>query len=176
MNKNNLQENSTSSLHRPSGQEIRLRFLCPHHRDWVYFNSQQALEELDQIQLKGEILLEHQKWSKALPQLGSAWEITDILLQLYSGEKTFLVNRLCCLTVLLCSCMERMGHKDSVNQVYQQTYQILKTLAQQLEPDNEHRLYLNLCMEQMQPKLTTSEDIQVYFQPRSHGGASAHLH
>lgn len=161
MNKNSLSENLHSSIQRAVNSEHRLSFLCPHHRDWVYFNSQEALEHLDQMQLKGEFLLEHQRWTQALPLIGSAWETSEILLQLYSGEKTFLVNRLCCLTVLLSNCMERLGHKDCAQKVCEQTRQGLTNLAQQFEADSEHRLYLSRCVEQ----LKSPERLKLYLLP-----------
>lgn len=176
MNKSNSPDQSPENLQRSVAHQLRLHFLCPHHRDWVYFNSQKALEHLEQIQLKGELLLEHQRWSKALAQLGSAWEITDILLQLHSGEKNFLVNRLCCLNQLLCQCLLRMGHSDCAQQVRQQSCQILSVVEQQLAPDSENRLYLMQCIDHMKSQLAEPDSVQHYLSMGSLDTISNRLH
>ena len=159
MNKNTLQQNTDTSISRAVKSEKRLSFLCPHHRDWVYFNSQDAQQHLDQIQIKGEILMEHHKWAEALPLIGCAWETTEILLQLYSGEKTFLVNRLGCLTVLLCRCMEQLGHKECADLICEQTRSALAMQMLQMEQNSEKYNYLQGCIEQ----LKTPERFQVHF-------------
>jgi len=139
-------------------QNIRLHFLCAHHRDWIYFHSAEALSHLDQMQLKGEFLLEHQKWQEALPHVGSAWEITEILLELYSGEKTFLVNRLCCLTLLLNTCLLKLGHKECADQVCEQSAEALRTVLKQLESGSENYDYVCQCIEQL-----SSADVMKFY-------------
>lgn len=172
MNKNTLSNQIDSALIRAANSEQRLTFLCPHHRDWVYFHSQDALAHLDQIQIKGEILLEHRKWREALPFVGCAWETAEILLQLYSGEKTFLVNRLCCLTVLLNRCLDKNGHKAYAEQVCRQTQSVLTLALHQLDQSSGQHSYLMFCIEQ----LKHPERFQVYLSPLAGGGESNALH
>ena len=147
---NNNRHQPTTESASVSQQTEKLHFLCAHHRDWVYFNSQEALEHLEQIQLKGEFLLEHQKWQEAMPLLGCAWETTSILLDLYSGEKTFLVNKLCGQTILLSTCLSRLGHLESARQISAQTLSTLSTLREQLDPKSENHTHLQKCMTQLQ--------------------------
>ena len=132
MNKNTLQQRVSRSIERTVKLDNGIRFLCAHHRDWVYFHSQEALENLEQMQLKGEFLLEHQKWVEALPLLGCAWEISEILLELYNDETTFLVNRFGCLTMLLCSCLKKMGHHDCAEQIILQVQSSSRPMALQM--------------------------------------------
>ena len=162
MCKSTLQKEVASPVNHAVETDKRITFLCPHHRDWVYFNSQDALDTLDQIQIKGEILIDHQKWAEALPFIGSAWETTEILLQLYSGENISLVNRLGCLTILLCSCLEKLGHKDCANKICHQTTSALTVQLLQMQENSEKHTYLMACIEQ----LKTPEKFRVHIIPQ----------
>lgn len=93
----------------PENASESLKFLCPHHRDWVYFNSQEARQYLQQMQQKAEILLDKQQYQAALPYVGCAWESAAIILALQNGDRTALINRFSSLTVLLRICFEQLG-------------------------------------------------------------------
>ena len=149
MNKNTLQHKLEAALSAVLGSNQRLRFLCHHHHDWVYFNSQEALEKLDQIQIKGEILMEHLNWAQALPLFGCAWETSEILLQVYGGDKPILVNRFACLAVMINVCLERLGQKECAELVCRQTLSILAMTSLQMEQGTENYNYLMDCMEQL---------------------------
>ena len=152
-------ENEVNSLTGDAVQsEKRLSFLCPYHRDWVYFNSREAFGHLEQLQVKGEILLEHNKWLEAIPFIGSAWETAEILLQLYSGEKTFLVNRFGVLTVFLCTCLEKLKHKECAGQICHQARSALTIQLLQLREGSDLHSYLMGCIEQ----LKNPDRFQVY--------------
>ena len=55
---------------------MQLSFLCPVHREWVYFHSQTALFYLEGAREKGEAFMEKNDWQEALPFLGRAFEIS----------------------------------------------------------------------------------------------------
>lgn len=147
MNKNTLQQQVSRSIECAVKSDNRIRFLCDYNRDWVYFHSK---ENLDQMQLKGEFLLEHQKWVEALSLIGCAWKTSEILLELYNGEKTFLVNRFDCVTMFLMPCLEKMGHQECAEQINQQTQSTLNALALQLEESSEQRVWLMSCIALLQ--------------------------
>ncbi|MCC2608208.1 hypothetical protein [Planctobacterium marinum] len=143
-----LEDYSEKNTHNQS--HPKLRFLCPHHRDWVYFNSQEALASLEQMQLKGEFLLEHHKYQEALPLIGCAWETVEILLELYTGERSTLVTRFGCLTVLLDNCFRSLKQKVCAEHVCKQAVETLKTSVEQLDPTSDAYEYVSQCIAQLQ--------------------------
>ncbi len=55
-------------------------FLCPIHRKWAYLHPLEACEQIEQAKMQGESLRRQQRWDKALPYLGCALEITEIMM------------------------------------------------------------------------------------------------
>ena len=172
MNKNTPQQQVSRSIERAVKSDNRIRFLCDYNRDWVYFHSKEALENLDQMQLKGEFLLEHQKWVEALSLIGCAWKTSEISLELHKGEKTFLVNRFGCLTMFLMSCLEKMGYQECAEQINQQTQSTLNALALQLEESSEQRVWLMSCIAQLQ----ASSPYQIHLLPFASEATDTILH
>lgn len=66
------------------------QFLCPVHRKWVSMYPLEALEHIDVAKCKGDQLRQQQRWSEALPFLGSALEMTEIVMK----EEPQISNRL----------------------------------------------------------------------------------
>jgi hypothetical protein len=66
---------------------MALNFLCPVHRDWVYFHPQDALTQLEETQQQGEALMQKREWQEAIMFFGSAFETTEILIELQVNEK-----------------------------------------------------------------------------------------
>lgn len=161
-----------SEKNRDSQSTPRLRFLCPHHRDWVYFNSQEALASLEQMQLKGEFLIEHHKFQEALPFIGCAWETVEILLELYTGERSLLVTRFGCLTVLLDNCFRQLKQKACAEQVCKQAIATLLSSVEQLDPESDAYAYALQCIAQ----LRKPEMFQLYLLPTPLSQRSALMH
>ena len=80
---------------------MRLVFLCPIHRDWIYFHPEEALNYLENVHNKGHILLVGHCWREAIPYLGSAFETAEILLQLHGSEEPSLADKLSNLAIAL---------------------------------------------------------------------------
>lgn len=149
-----MHKNSVSQLPKKSSTPYqqsmpKLQFLCPHHRDWVYFNSQEATQYLAQIQMKGEFLLQHHQYSKALPFLGSAWETANILMELLTTEHTVAVQRLVCLSALLQSCFRQLKQPQCAEQVRRQTSQSLANALEHISRDSPAHFYTTDCLEQL---------------------------
>lgn len=152
--------------------EKRLSFLCSRHRDWVYFNSQEALENLDQTQFKGEILMENFKWLEAVPHFGCAWEITEILLQLNVGDKSILVRRFVSLTILLNICLERIGQQECARSVCSQTLSAMKVMLMQMDKTSENSKYIVHSIEQ----LKHPENFHLYLRSLSESASNNTVH
>lgn len=58
------------------------QFLCPTHRKWVYLYPAEALEHIENAKAQGEELRQQQEWEEALPYLGCALEMTEILMDI----------------------------------------------------------------------------------------------
>ncbi|XOV81041.1 MAG: hypothetical protein ACFHVJ_08835 [Aestuariibacter sp.] len=122
---------------------MHLKFLCSHHRDWVYFHPQEALVKLEQSGHYGDILLQQDKWREALPFLGCAWETAAILVDLYQSEIAFLLKRLTSQTVALARCLVQLECPEHAQLVYLQVQNTLHGF----EGDNK-RLVLQ-CLESL---------------------------
>ncbi|BDX05110.1 hypothetical protein [Planctobacterium marinum] len=127
-------------------QNKTINFLCTHHRDWLYFNSHLGLDYLHQMQLKGEILAEQQCWQEALPQLGCAWETSQILLDIYGTEHLNLITRLGCLTVLLHHCLEQLEQVELAQQVCAQASNKLLQAVAAVKPETDEYAYIMQCI------------------------------
>lgn len=58
------------------------KFLCPTHRQWVYLYPLEALAQIQAAKTQGEALRVQQRWSEALPYIGSALEMTAIIMDI----------------------------------------------------------------------------------------------
>lgn len=125
---------------------MHLKFLCPNHRDWVYFHPQDALLKLEQSQYYGELLLQQGKWREALPFLGCAYETNEILFELYHGEVDFLVTHLTSLTVLLTACLEKLSCSEHAKLVFVQTYSTLNRVLSEQTDRNVNKEHIKLCL------------------------------
>lgn len=107
----------------------RLSFLCPVHREWVYFHSQTALSYLEEAQKKGETLMQESDWQEALPFLGCAFETTEILIEVQDTEKTFLLGRLTTLSILLAKTFNQLGKCNHGRLILEQAENRLQNVA-----------------------------------------------
>ena len=108
---------------------MQFTFLCPVHREWVYFHSQTALSYLDNVQEKGEAFMQADDWQQALPFLGCAFETTEILLEVQGAEKTFLLGRLTSLSILLAKIFNQLGRNNYGQIILEQAENRLQDVA-----------------------------------------------
>lgn len=104
---------------------MHLKFLCQHHRDWIYFNSYEAIHNLEQARNQGEMLLQQQKWREALPFLGCGFETCEILWEVEVSKKEYLSTQLTALATLLATCLEHLECPEHARLVYSQTEHLL---------------------------------------------------
>ncbi|MEP1449282.1 MAG: hypothetical protein ABJK37_24475 [Paraglaciecola sp.] len=108
---------------------MTLTFLCSTHRDWVYFHPQEALANLDEAQIKGELLMQRDKWQEATTFLGCAFETTEILMELQGAEKSFLLSRLTSLAICLAVSFKKLDAIKHQHIVLHQAEQKLQAVA-----------------------------------------------
>ena len=58
------------------------QFLCPTHRQWVYLHPLEAIAHIQEAKTQGEALRIEERWSEALPYIGSALEMTEIIMDI----------------------------------------------------------------------------------------------
>jgi hypothetical protein len=108
---------------------MQLTFLCSAHREWVFFHSQTALSQLDNMQEKGETFIEIDNWQEALPFIGCAFETTEILLEVQGAEENFLLGRLTSLSILLANIFNQLGMSKNRQLILDQTEKRLQNVA-----------------------------------------------
>lgn len=129
-----------------------LNFLCPLHRDWVYFHPEEALSHLENAQQKGEWLLKKQQWKEAVPFIGCALESVEILLQLQEASQVFLANRLTSLSLALAECFQYLGVAHYVDEVLNEATDTLHQLNDELNQNQLQDANLKLGILTLQEK------------------------
>ena len=125
---------------------MALNFLCPVHRDWVYFHPQEALSYLENSQQQGETLLQQQNWHEAIAHLGCAFEATEILMELQGPSESFLLFRLTSLAVLLATSFKHLNEHHCTQLILKQAQQKLQQAAD-ISLGNKPRLaYIQECL------------------------------
>ena len=120
---------------------MALTFLCPVHRDSVYFHPQNALAQLEKTQHQGEIFMQKQEWQEAITFLGSAFETTEILIKLQGIEKSFLLSRLTTLAILLATSFAKSNAMSYGEEILKQAQQKLHMVARNSlgnQPTQDH--------------------------------------
>lgn len=57
------------------------QYLCPVHRKWVSMHPLEALSQIEKAKKQGEFLRQEQLWDEALPFLGCALEMTEVVME-----------------------------------------------------------------------------------------------
>lgn len=124
---------------------MSIHFLCPTHRDWVYFHSDEALAYIDDIREKGDIFYQQHLWREATPFLGCAFEAVEILLELYGAENVFLLNQLTSLGLKINECFVSLHLDEHNNGISQRVLIWLETALQKCELNTNQRNHLVGC-------------------------------
>ena len=144
---------------------MAINFLCPTHRNWVYFHPQEALSELEQTQQQGELLMKKQDWPEACTFLGCAFETIEILMQLQGGTKSFLLGRLTVLASMLSHAFYQQSEYEYQHQIITQAKHKLQTAAQASLGNKPRLAYIQECISTL--KVET---------PILHSASSASIH
>ena len=125
---------------------MALTFLCPVHRDWVYFHPQEALSYMEGSQNQGESLLQQQDWHEAIAYLGCAFETAEILMELQGAGKSFLLSRLTSLAVLLATSFNQLNENNCGQIILKQAQQKLQEAADTSLGDKPRLAYIQECI------------------------------
>ena len=128
---------------------MHVSFLCPEHRDWVYFNQNEALSWVESAHYQGEVCIEHNQWQQAMNQLGCAFEATEILLDLQGPSTTFLVTRLTSLSLSLTQCFKQVSLPNFGLALLDQVAQRLHIAIDISGGCPEKTAFLNHCLEKI---------------------------
>jgi len=131
---------------------MHLNFLCPLHRDWVYFHPEEALSNLENAQQKGELLVKKQQWKEATPFIGCALESVEILMDLQEDNKVFLATRLTSLSLSLGMCFVHLNFPQHAFDVLDDTCLRLRHLNDELCENQLQYAYIKLCISALQKK------------------------
>lgn len=63
-------------------------FLCPVHRKWISLHPAEALSQIETAKKQGEHHRQNQQWEDALPQLGRALEMTEVMMDTNKSNST----------------------------------------------------------------------------------------
>ncbi|MDU0353919.1 hypothetical protein RS130_08250 [Paraglaciecola aquimarina] len=124
-------------------------FLCPTHRDWVYFNPQKALLYIEDSQKEGEVYLQQKNWQKASAFLGCAFEATEILMTLQQSQQSFLVRRLTSLAVLLSESFRQLNTLNISKLILCHAEQKLQDAAAKERDNHSRQDFIMQCIEKI---------------------------
>ena len=125
---------------------MALTFLCPIHRDWVYFHPQDALAQLEETQQQGEARMQKQEWQEAIAFLGCAFETTEILIELQGFEKSFLLSRLTTLAMLLAASFAKLNAMSYGEVILKQAQQKLQMVADHSLGNKSKQYHVQQCL------------------------------
>ena len=144
-----------------------LNFLCPVHREWVYFHPEDALFYLENAQQHGEDMIAQQRWEDAISLLGCAFESVEILFDLYGSSKSFLITRLTSLSILLAGCFDKQNVPELSQTILKQTSDRLQDSLKSCESNPEKYAYLQRCI------CALDEHLQIVLHDNVHYGIVA---
>lgn len=116
-----------------------MTFLCATHREWLYFHSEEGTSFIEDSHRKGEYLIQQEQWKNAIPFVGGAFEATEILLELYGSDKTWLLTELTLLAILLVDCMHKINKSEQAQSINQRALTWLYA-AQKQQSDNSNNV------------------------------------
>jgi hypothetical protein len=151
---------------------MALNFLCPVHRDWVYFNPQDALTQLEETQQQGEALMQKREWQEAMVFLGSAFETTEILIELLSNEKSFLLSRLTTLAMLLATSFAKLNAMTYGQLILKQAQTKLQLIAKNSLGNQSKQDLIEQCLVAVKSSL----EQLVFIHPLAQDMSSAQIH
>lgn len=133
-------------LIRLKGITMVINFLCPTHRDWVYFHPQEALTYIEEAQQQGEALLNKQDWQEASAYLGCAFETTTILMELQGAGKSYMLSRLTSLAILLANSFNKLKAYNNGKVVLEQAKGLLQVAADVSLGNKPKLAYIQECL------------------------------
>lgn len=151
---------------------MALTFLCPVHRDWVYFHPQDALAQLEGTQYRGEVHMQKQQWQEAMPFLGCAFETTEILIELQGNEKSFLLSRLTTLAILLATNFANLNAMNYAQLILKQAQTKLQLVADNSLGNQPKQDHIEQCLVAVKSRIEQF----VFMQPLSQDMSTAQLH
>jgi hypothetical protein len=151
---------------------MALTFLCPVHRDWVYFHPQDALVQLEGTQQQGEVFVQKQQWQEAMPFLGCAFETTEILIELQGNGKSFLLSRLTTLAILLATNFANLNAMNYAQLILKQAQEKLQMVADNSLDNQPKQDHIEQCLVAVKSRLEQF----VFMHPLAQNMSTAQLH
>ena len=152
-----------------TGNFMALTFLCPIHRDWVYFHPLDALSQLEETQQQGEVFMQKQEWQEAVTFLGCAFETTEILIESQGNEKSFLLSRLTTLAMLLATSFAMLNSINYGQVILKQAKQRLQMVADHSLGNKSKQYHVQQCLsalkrslEQLKFEHTLAKDMSAF--------------
>ncbi|MBO1254264.1 hypothetical protein J3L16_01040 [Alteromonas sp. 5E99-2] len=131
---------------------MAMTFLCPTHKDWLYFHSEQGIDFIEDAHRKGEYLVQQESWKKAVPFLGCAFEATEILLELYGKDKTWLLTELTLLAIQLQDCLKETGSEKYTSSISNRALRWLDAAVRDPATEPNKISFLKNCIESLTGK------------------------
>jgi hypothetical protein len=151
---------------------MALTFLCPVHRDWVYFHPKDALVQLEETQQQGEFFMQKQQWQEAMPFLGCAFETTEILIELQGNGKSFLLSRLTTLAILLATNFANLNAMNYAQLILKQAQEKLQMVADNSLDNQPKQDHIEQCLVAVKSRLEQF----VFMHPLAQNMSRAELH
>lgn len=125
---------------------MKLRYLCPNHRNWILSNDHKA----DQYWLSwietANIFHQTGKTPEAIPYIGCSFEVSEHLLSLNSPDHKTSVKRFTYSSQLLAEAYYATGDNERCNYILEQAS--LRLAKELKKPDLAH--YVTTCMHSLQ--------------------------
>lgn len=118
---------------------MKLQFLCAGHREWLAESPGPAIDCWSNGLETGKILCEEYRWNEALPHVGCAYEVSEIILSMVYMDRHNAVRFFTSSVYLLAKVLMEMNCYEDASLVYRSASQRLK---RELISDNNERTYI----------------------------------
>lgn len=146
------------------------QFLCPVHRKWVYQFPLETIEQIETAKAQGESLRQQQRWEEALPYLGCALEMTEILMDINRQRGSRYGLLYTALSVAVADTLYRLQKLQMASDFLQESASWLNGLQR---PKTSKMNYLNQCINTLKRGAVFFTEI---LNRSSNTGLSAKLH
>lgn len=119
---------------------MKLQFLCNAHHNHLSNNTDKACYQWQQSFESGQIYYEEGAWQEAIPHLGCAFEIGDIIFSSKNLDTQYGCNLFLSATELLANAYQHLSYKKYSSEIY---LMAIRRLEQELHTNPEEFMFLN---------------------------------
>lgn len=124
-----------------------VNFFCPAHRDWVYLNSLEALENSEHSERSGNELLRHGAVNDALSHFGCAYEAVEIFLQMHGTDHRHQITRLTTLSLATAQCFYQLRQYEKERAMLKRSIDFLNDRITLLKEGSAERGFMQFCLD-----------------------------